>query len=147
MSSAQRSAEDFRLACQAYCAHHYSGAEAGDATLGPRAYSQGWAWKETARLYQTPIGYLWRVLELEESNEDGISQSDELDTGEASFLNAAHGIEEVPDAAEAQIAGSAREPRLRVEQSICYSTTWRVPVLYFNVMRGEAPHVMDRRSW
>lgn len=121
-----RSAQEFRAACLAYCRHYHSLSVASD-FLGPHQLSYGWEWEEVARLYAPPTGHLLRTFSLISSGYD----AEDPAAGDAGSL---YSVQENDVATGARLAPRGQ---LRMEQSVCWSSTWGTPVIYFNVFEGQ----------
>ena len=140
--------QEFRTACSAYLAHHQATREQCNAAdqdedLGPALYSKGWTWEEQSRPYMKPVGYLYRSFHLAgvhaspSQGETSTSQAGQDDVEEEDFGAPA-------DPQDEATASNSLSPETltaglyRVEQSVCYSSIWRVPVLYFTVSQGSS---------
>ncbi|KDN49605.1 hypothetical protein K437DRAFT_77245 [Tilletiaria anomala UBC 951] len=146
--------DEFRTASLAYVAYHCqhrqprllrtsTESDASNAALGSHVYSHGWNWTEYAHPYAMPVGYLHRECQLNapillspdedektpDDDEEDMSHS-ESDEPWQDQVQAAD-----PSTASSGAAASSGNPYL-MQQSICWSTTWKVPGFYFNVLHG-----------
>ncbi|KAE8225323.1 hypothetical protein CF319_g1915 [Tilletia indica] len=160
---AQISYEDFLTACRAFLtaysrsrpsslSHSHSPTPSeveGEPALGAHLYSRGWSLDEFKSNFGPQFSYLRRSLPLqiqldapslppnESLDEDWLSEAEDLASASSSLPRAGP----VPDMSSLSVDGSEAPQHapilVTMSQSICYSTTWRVPVFYLSVSRSD----------
>ncbi|CAD6893628.1 unnamed protein product [Tilletia controversa] len=156
---AQISCEDFLTACRAFLSAHsrsHSNSSASadrddeEPALGAHLYSRGWTLNESKAHFGPHFSYLYRSLPVQVHlnaldspshdalDEDWLSEAEDLASVSASLPQAGR---PVPDLSSLAVDGSEPSENapifVTMSQSVCYSTTWRVPVFYFSVSRSD----------
>ncbi|KAL9931782.1 hypothetical protein V8E36_009332 [Tilletia maclaganii] len=170
-SPAQISASDFLSACRAYIDSHRSTSapsshaeqdgSSSQLALGARLYSRGWSLDESKTQYGPQFAFLHRTLPVqvrlnaldspsaeENLDEDWLSEADDSTISPTAPVSGP-----IPDLGALSVNGGsdplstpgARPIVASMSQSICYSSTWKVPVFYFSVSLSDGtPLTLDQ---